>query len=212
MQDHRDHNDTSTEGQPAPQTARGPIPNSYWLVPGRLACGEYPGDMDGSGEFRIEALVQAGLNRFINLTEEGEITRFGTLRPYLEAARVAAAATPHPVNFTRWPISDHQVPATKAAMAEILDDIDRALAAGENVYIHCWGGVGRTGTVAGCWLARHSMTGDQALEHLQALWQQVEKSDRRPTTPGNDPQREYVRAWQEPGTPRGPGRNQGPHG
>ena len=31
-------------------------------------------------------------------------------------------------------------------MQEILDAVDRALAAGRNVYLHCWGGIGRTGT------------------------------------------------------------------
>ena len=38
---------------------------------------------------------------------------------------------------------------------EILDKIDDDLAAGHNIYVHCWGGVGRTGTVVGCWLVRH---------------------------------------------------------
>ena len=33
----------------------------------------------------------------------------------------------------------------------------------EPVYVHCWGGIGRTGTVVGCWLVRHGMTGDEAL-------------------------------------------------
>ena len=40
-------------------------------------------------------------------------------------------------------------------MVEILDAIDDDLAVGHNVYVHCWGGVGRTGTVVGCWLIRH---------------------------------------------------------
>ena len=109
------------------QARRGPIPNSYWLIPGRLACGEYPGDMDSTGDFRLKALVQAGLNSFIDLTQEGELTKYGTLRPYIEAAQTIAAATGTTVCHTRQAIIDHQVPATKAAMAGILDHIDRAL-------------------------------------------------------------------------------------
>jgi len=35
-------------------------------------------------------------------------------------------------------------------MHEILDTIDAALSAKRIVYVHCWGGVGRTGTVIGC--------------------------------------------------------------
>ena len=34
---------------------------------------------------------------------------------------------------------------------------DRQLAAGLGVYVHCWAGVGRTGTVVGCWLIRHQL-------------------------------------------------------
>ena len=198
MQDPLRHPARPIDDQIPSATPTGPISNSYWLVPGRFACGEYPGDMDGAADFRLKALVQAGLNSFIDLTQEGELTKYGTLRPYIEAAQTIAAATGVTVRHTRQAIIDHQVPATKAAMAGILDHIDRALTAGENVYLHCWGGVGRTGTVAGCWLVRRGLTGDQALEYLRTLWQQVEKSDQRPTTPGNTPQMEYVRAWQEP--------------
>lgn len=32
----------------------------------------------------------------------------------------------------------------------ILDAIDARLEAGKSVYVHCWGGIGRTDTVAGC--------------------------------------------------------------
>ena len=37
----------------------------------------------------------------------------------------------------------------------LLDAIDDHLRGGGNVYAHCWGGKGRTGTVVGCWLIRH---------------------------------------------------------
>ena len=37
----------------------------------------------------------------------------------------------------------------------MLDAIDDQLENGGNVYVHCWGGKGRTGTVVGCWLIRH---------------------------------------------------------
>ena len=40
-------------------------------------------------------------------------------------------------------------------MVTILDAIDKYLSASKVPYIHCWGGIGRTGTVVGCWLIRH---------------------------------------------------------
>ena len=44
--------------------------------------------MDGAGDFRLKALVQTGLNSFIDLTQEGELTRYGTLRPYAETGEI----------------------------------------------------------------------------------------------------------------------------
>ncbi len=51
----------------------------------------------------------------------------------------------------------------------ILDTLDGALAAGHIVYLHCWGGIGRTGTVVGCHLVRHGMTSEQALAEIARL-------------------------------------------
>ena len=177
-----------------------PIPNSYWLIPGRLAAGEYPGDVDGAREprGRLRSLILSGIDRFIDLTEAGEVTRYGELPPYEQEADVEAERAGRRFQYSRHPIRDHHLPADEGATREILDAIDQALERGENVYLHCWGGVGRTGTVAGCWLVRHGMTGEQALERLAEAWQGVDKIDRRPTTPGNELQREYVRRWREP--------------
>ena len=40
-------------------------------------------------------------------------------------------------------------------MIEILDRIEQSIEHGRPVYTHCWSGRGRTGTVVGCYLARH---------------------------------------------------------
>jgi protein-tyrosine phosphatase len=45
----------------------------------------------------------------------------------------------------------------------IVADMDRELGAGRSVYVHCWGGVGRTGTVVGCWHVSRGATADDAL-------------------------------------------------
>jgi protein-tyrosine phosphatase len=37
------------------------------------------------------------------------------------------------------------------------------------VYVHCRGGIGRTGTVIGCWLARNGLTGQAALDRIAEL-------------------------------------------
>jgi hypothetical protein len=50
-----------------------PIPNSYWVQPGRWLAGEYPGAEDeAESARRIALLCAAGLDTFIDLTEAGE--------------------------------------------------------------------------------------------------------------------------------------------
>ena len=45
---------------------------------------------------------------------------------------------------------------------------------GRKAYVHCWGGVGRTGIVAGCYLIEHGhYTGEAALAQLQLLWRRM---------------------------------------
>ena len=80
-------------------------------------------------------------------------------------------------------------------MTAILDCIDRHLERGDVVYVHCWGGVGRTETVVGCWLTRHGGgSGGTALAELWDLWRGRAKSECR-DTPETGEQREYALNW-----------------
>ena len=54
-------------------------------------------------------------------------------------------------------------------MSRILDDVDAALADGRTVYVHCWGGIGRTGTVVGCWLMRHGLDEGDPIRRIATL-------------------------------------------
>lgn len=89
-------------------------------------------------------------------------------------------------------ILDVSVPHTSAMMIGILDALDTAIADGHTIYLHCWGGIGRTGTVVGCWLVRHGMTGDEALSTIAHHWQGVAKRVYHPRSPETDEQHAYV--------------------
>ena len=115
------------------ETSR-PIPNSYWVVQGRFAAGEYPGAVDPrAAADKVRAVLAAGIDYFLDLTEQGE------LLPYRFIAEEEARRLGRDIEWTRYPIVDAAVPRSLGEMADILDAIDSALAQGRNVYVHCWG-------------------------------------------------------------------------
>ena len=170
-----------------------PLPNSYWVIRGRFAAGEYPGAKDPIEAARkLRTLLRAGIDHFIDLTEPGELV------PYAKIVEKEARCFGPAVGYERRPIVDQCVPRSPEQMTRILDAIDAAMGDGKTVYLHCWGGVGRTGTVVGCWLVRHGRTGEAALRQIAEWWQTVEKVCRQPISPETSEQHEYVRNWTEP--------------
>jgi protein-tyrosine phosphatase len=78
------------------------------------------------------------------------------------------------------PVRDFSCP-TEEDMKRILDAADEALRDGHTVYVHCRGGIGRTGTVIGCYLVRHGSTPEEALARVRG--------------PETDAQLALVRSW-----------------
>ena len=137
-------------------------------------------------------MLDAGINHFIDLTEQGE------LKPYVAVAEEVARSLGLTIGYERHPVADVSVPRSPEHMASILSAINDALDDGKTVYVHCWGGVGRTGIVIGCWLVRSGHTGDAALRQIAEWWQGMEKVSRKPVSPETCEQRAYVRSWTEP--------------
>ena len=170
-----------------------PIPNSYWVEPARFAAGEYPGGPTPAlAEQKLCTILAAGVDHFIDLTEADE-----GLAPYAAILARLSDELGVSASHNRFPIRDVSVPEASSDMVRILDAIDTALSAGRTVYLHCWGGVGRTGTTVGCWLVRHGRTGEGALAHLAELWAGVAKAYRTPRSPETREQGNYIRGWGE---------------
>jgi len=169
-----------------------PHANCYWVQPGRLLAGEYPGALlVADARQKLRRLLAAGVTLFLDLTHPND-----GLEPYVELLSEETKPGSRPVIYRRLAIPDRSVPSV-AQMVQTLDLIDEALAAGHVVYLHCWGGVGRTGTVVGCYLVRHGRSGDAALAEIARLWQDVEKRNRHPQSPETAAQMAMVRTWQE---------------
>jgi len=172
-----------------------PFPRSYWVRPGQLLAGYYPGAPDArEAEGKLRSLLDAGIRAVINLMEPEETDRHGRLfTPYEEQFSQLAAERGMTVTCLRFPIPDQCVP-TRQTMHEILDNIDALLENGMPVYLHCLGGRGRTGTVVGCWLAQHDIaSGTAALEMVQYL-RRNDPTANHPS-PENRIQCNMVRNW-----------------
>ena len=171
------------------QQAR-PIPDSYWVSPNFLA-GEYPGSRhEDEARQKLRALLEAGITFFLDLTEE--IERNVSLKPYHTLLDEEAAKLGRKVQYRRIPIRDVEVPPPET-MAKILTALDEALAAGKKVYVHCWGGVGRTGTVVGCYMVRHGMGGEAAIRKIAELRKGT--PDEWKTAPQTQAQRNMILNW-----------------
>lgn len=172
-----------TEMPPAP-LARG-----YWVEPGRLLAGFYPGDQDEDiASEKIRALLQAGVTLFLDLTVEGELV------PY--AGLLAELAPQNHARHIRRPIVDGSVPS-RSDLQFTLDILERAMALGECVYVHCWGGRGRTGTVIGTYLVRRGLSGEQALAEIMRLRSRLPEKDRMQPSPETLEQIQLVRCWKD---------------
>jgi protein tyrosine phosphatase len=158
---------------------------SYWVVPGKLLAGGYPGSEEPMDEERnLKGLIQAGIRHVISLMEPQEYDRTDDpFAPYVDHMESIAKDLKVSVTFDHILIKDFSVP-TERQMVRILNQIDMCIKYDKPVYVHCWGGKGRTGTVVGCYLARHGFAaGNDVIKMIKELRKNTEDfSDPSPET------------------------------
>ncbi len=173
-----------------------PIPvtqliDCYWVLPEQFLAGQYPARIERpDAAERLDALLSAGIDTFINLAEQDEMSA------YLPLLHERAGLRGISADYVAFPIVDLGLPEP-GVMRSILDCIDHAVAANHRVYLHCVGGIGRTGIVVGCFLIRHGYTGDRALQQITNFWRSEPVRRYIPFSPETPAQVNYVLNWHE---------------
>lgn len=166
-------------------------------MPGKFLAGCYPGAKQPRlAQKRLLSILDAGIRCIINLMEDYETDWKGEeIRHYEEEIQTLAATKFINLECISMPIPETSIP-TIAGMKRILDKIDQSIDGGKPVYLHCWGGKGRTGAVVGCYLVRRGIAiGKDALTVVGDL----RKNDvaRNEPSPENERQRWMICSWEK---------------
>ncbi|CAM9989589.1 unnamed protein product [Choristocarpus tenellus] len=166
----------------------GPTMESNWVLPGKLLVGAYPASMEDNHHAHLLcSILLQGVSTFVCLQQEylaegvtEKMWRSGdALRPYyqdvlqllrkLQELRKCdpmvypTITEPDKTDFVHFPIVDCNVADDTKVLLLAANLADR-VAKGEVMYLHCWGGHGRTGTVVSIML--HLMYGLDAKESM----------------------------------------------
>eukprot|EP01029_Cantina_marsupialis_P004874 TRINITY_DN1515_c0_g1_i1.p1 TRINITY_DN1515_c0_g1~~TRINITY_DN1515_c0_g1_i1.p1 ORF type:complete len:783 (+),score=226.63 TRINITY_DN1515_c0_g1_i1:40-2349(+) len=135
---------------------RGPTQESNWLLPNRIMAGAFPAcENDGITRSVLRKLMNLGVTTFVCLQSEFDPRaskdhwrQQGKLRPYMHDATALQAemGKPEKLHFLHFSIVDCSVADDKSVIDFVKQLCWRANN-GEVLYVHCWGGHGRTGTV-----------------------------------------------------------------
>mmetsp|Transcript_32727 Transcript_32727/g.74822 ORF Transcript_32727/g.74822 Transcript_32727/m.74822 type:complete len:260 (+) Transcript_32727:56-835(+) len=170
--------------------APGPHDKSNWLVEGHVLVGGWPGRLPkgrGSlgetkeeGEAKLQSILDTGVTTFVSLTEEKELRgscysygafkstaerlhreREGPLRRQRQAGRE--------LHFLRCPMPDGCATSDQLLL-RLLQEVLEEIGNHRRLYVHCYGGHGRTGIV-GCALLHllYGMESDESVVAFNAL-------------------------------------------
>jgi ADP-ribosylglycohydrolase/protein-tyrosine phosphatase len=139
------------------------LPNAPGAPAGRIGLTLAPGKKDPGGQWdrdlgedvrRLRKTFGASL--LVSLIEEHELKLLGIEDLAWEAHRAQ-------MRFHPLPIVDGGVPGRVDEVVALVQVILAVVSAGDNVVIHCRGGLGRSGLIAGCCLVAQGVGADEAI-------------------------------------------------
>jgi len=154
----------------------------YWIEgawPGRLAISPRP----AGGEWledEIRSWSRAGVNRVVSLLTPDEVS-------YLELAREEEVCQAYNISFVSFPIDDLGVPDSSVDARALIAMLERSLAEGNSILVHCQGGIGRSGLITSCVLVRSGIEPGEAMQRASTA--------RRLCVPETKEQQQWVREY-----------------
>ncbi|MCC2657497.1 MAG: protein tyrosine phosphatase [Panacagrimonas sp.] len=137
------------------------IPDLFWIrgiEPAGLAILPRP----RAGEWlasEMRGLAAAGIDTLVSLLTSDEVRDLGLQD---EAAQCERAG----LRFRSFPIVDRSVPTSATLLRMLVGELTDEIASGRKVGIHCRMGIGRSGLVAACVMARLGVPRDQLFPML----------------------------------------------
>ena len=134
----------------------------YWIEGpwrGRLAILPRPRGGDWL-EDEVLAWQREGIRVVVSALTKEEISE-------LDLKRESELCEANGIHYIAFPIEDRGVPSSIRATAELVQRLDKRLAEGENVAIHCRQGVGRSALLAACLLTVAGVDPSTALERVR---------------------------------------------
>jgi protein-tyrosine phosphatase len=109
----------------------------------------------------VRAWRQSGLDMVVSLLTQEEVAD-------LDLVQEAALCQAHGLLFFSFPMVDRSVPSSRAATLDLVRELDKTLAEGKSVVIHCRQGIGRSALLAACLLAAAGIDPEAAFLRIGA--------------------------------------------
>eukprot|EP00696_Hemimastix_kukwesjijk_P019944 gnl/Hemi2/940_TR332_c0_g1_i1.p2 gnl/Hemi2/940_TR332_c0_g1~~gnl/Hemi2/940_TR332_c0_g1_i1.p2 ORF type:complete len:226 (-),score=62.21 gnl/Hemi2/940_TR332_c0_g1_i1:167-844(-) len=157
---------------------RGPHSRANWVVPGRVLAGCFPGIVSGEpeaiGRGRLADILLQGVNVFVCVQSEAPFCNVPykadveALWPVYGRPFDAETGLHRELAFRQHSVADGTVFSTDTEVEALVQDLIQCIHNGDVLYVHCWGGHGRTGIVVSCLLAAlYDLSAEAAMTRVQ---------------------------------------------
>jgi len=173
-------------------TMRGPTDKSNWVIAGRVLQGAYPiGKTEIEQRQVISALMRVGVGCFVNLVSVQETMQLPDYSGLVKAQQKLRPDDP-PAAHVHFPIVDGGT-AKDSQVLPLLQELVQRVRMNQRLYIHCYGGHGRAGTICACLLGiLYELPPDEAIMRIQVYHDSREESGAF-DSPACEGQRKQVR-------------------